>query len=148
MPCALFGLLWPQFHFSPNTGPWDGSYNVSDTVWVVAHTTQFTEKGWRYVGGAGCGLLEEGGSYVSYVSSAPDLTIVIETVSAKNQQSIDFKLEGALAGLKDLFVWKTSKGSVFQKANANIPVIDGVVSVQVPPDSVFTVTEAVMIVFT
>ena len=54
--------------------PWDGTYNVTDTIWATAHTTQFTQRGWTYLGGDACALLPEavasqgvdgGGSYVA-----------------------------------------------------------------------------------
>ena len=49
---------------------------------VVAHTTQFTEVGWRYLAhGSGVGKLANGGSYVSLVSKdSKDFTMVIETM--------------------------------------------------------------------
>jgi hypothetical protein len=75
--------------------PWDGSYNVSDTIWIMAHTTQFTERGWHYLAGDACGMLPSGGSYVSL--SPPDgrdVTIVIETVGANTSQRLSLKLGG------------------------------------------------------
>ena len=48
----------------------------------AAHTTQFTEIGWRYLQhGHGVGLLDGGGSYVSLASPQGDhLLTVIETM--------------------------------------------------------------------
>ena len=48
----------------------------------TAHTTQFTEVGWKYLAhGSGAGHLDKGGSYVSIVSpDSKELTIVIETM--------------------------------------------------------------------
>jgi hypothetical protein len=42
LACSGQGLIW-----SPE--PWSGKIGVVDTVWVAAHTTQFTKPGWRYI---------------------------------------------------------------------------------------------------
>ena len=42
---------------------------MPDALWMVAHTTQFAQVGWRFAGGEGCTLLSDGqGSAVTYIS--------------------------------------------------------------------------------
>ena len=50
--------------------------------WSTAHTTQFTEPGYRYLKiGSGAGHLADGGSYVTLIDpNTKDFTIVIETM--------------------------------------------------------------------
>ena len=45
--------------------PWSGNYSVYMTVWTNAHVGQFSEPGWRYLGGEGTGLLQKGGSWTA-----------------------------------------------------------------------------------
>lgn len=76
--CSGQGILWAA-------EPWTGLYGVVDTVWAMAHTTQFTERGWKFLtlpGGAGY-LPSMAGSYVTLVSDASPsahVTLVIETM--------------------------------------------------------------------
>lgn len=53
---------------------------------LAAHTTQFTEPGWRYLPhGHGVGMLNKGGSYVTIVSpNLQNLTIVLEAMVCKS----------------------------------------------------------------
>ena len=150
----------PRYDWLPYAGkglmvaqrPWDGSYNVSDTIWVAAHTTQFTERGWHYLGGEACGLLDgarsaphmytdgPSGSYVSLVSpDGQDLTIIIETVTAAEPQALSLRLAGKLARISALHAWTTVEGAVFQHG-ADVPVVKGVVTVTVPPNAVWTLS--------
>ena len=91
-----------------------------------AHTTQFTERGWIYLGGSGSALLPDavkslgktGGSYVSLVSPGCktdggggigcELSIIIETVGASGPTPIEFKLLSSLASVAKLSCWTTS----------------------------------------
>ena len=122
--------------------PWDGSYNVSDTIWVMAHTTQFTERGWYYLGGGGCGLLAGGGSYVSLVSpSGDDLSVIIETFDSVTTQDITINLKGHLAAsIKKLALWTTVEGAVFQQQPAITVADDGIVTIRVPANSLWTLS--------
>jgi hypothetical protein len=123
--------------------PWDGVYNVSDTIWMMAHTTQFTDRGWWYLGGGGSQLLSEGGSFVSLTSpDKRDLSIVIETVGAKKPQTLTLTLAGGFASIKTLTLWTTAEGAVFQQ-QAPVAVANGVVSVTVPGDNVWTLSTRV-----
>ena len=123
--------------------PWDNSYNVSDTIWVAAHTTQFTERGWHYVEGGGCALLQNGtgGSHVSLASpDMSELSIVIETVGAAGKQTIDVVLQGAFASsVSSMALWTTSEGAVFQQ-QPPVSFHGGRATVFVPADSVWTLS--------
>ena len=58
------------------------NYETKCQLSFAAHTTQFTEIGWKYLKhGRGVGHFVFGGSYVSLVSpDGKDLTIVMETM--------------------------------------------------------------------
>jgi hypothetical protein len=76
--------------------PWSGSYAVGASVWVNAHTTQFTEPGWRYVDSAK-GALPGGGSYVALRSpDSRDYTVVVETTDATGPQQVTLDATGGL----------------------------------------------------
>ena len=77
-------MRWDYTGLVAATDPFGGHYDVLPPVWAAAHTTQFTQPGWRLLGvGHGSGWLQAGGSYVSYVSpSGEDVTIVVEKMDA------------------------------------------------------------------
>ena len=90
-------LRWDYTGLMAATDPFNGSYDVLPPVWAAAHTTQFTEPGWRLLpvvaeyeykhghgqaAAGGSGWLELGGTYVSYVDGSGELTIVIEKMDA------------------------------------------------------------------
>ena len=58
--------------------PWSGHYDVTTPLWIVAHTTQFSQPGWRYLSSSG--ELEHGGSLVA-MTDGSNLTVVMETMS-------------------------------------------------------------------
>ena len=39
--------------------PWSGTWYTPDAVWMVAHTTQFVQPGWRFASKAGAKLLND-----------------------------------------------------------------------------------------
>jgi hypothetical protein len=125
--------------------PWDNTYNVTDTIWATAHTTQFTERGWYYLGGSASALLPDavkslgktGGSYVSLVSpgcttsgvaggvgssagTGCEVSVVIETVGASGPTPIEFTLLSSLAHPLKLSCWTTTRGAVFVKVRKRI----------------------------
>ena len=67
-------------------------HKTIDYLLFQAHTTQFTEIGWRYTGyGEGVGPLPEGGTYVTLISpDRKDLTIVVETM-VRNRQVLSIE---------------------------------------------------------
>ncbi|KAK2173759.1 hypothetical protein NP493_850g00032 [Ridgeia piscesae] len=142
--------------------PWSGHYKVSSPIWTTAHTTQFTQVGWHYLPhGHGVGTLKFGGSYVSLVS--PDrkqLNIIIETMDTTTAdfcvnepqqpskvlpQNITFHLNGTLGKIQTLQLWYSHLGlhkeeSVYFKHLGEIKVTNGVVSLPLTVNSVYTLT--------
>ncbi|CAK9075023.1 Galactocerebrosidase (GALCERase) (Galactocerebroside beta-galactosidase) (Galactosylceramidase) (Galactosylceramide beta-galactosidase) [Durusdinium trenchii] len=68
--------------------PWSGRYAIQDPLWILAHTTRFTQVGWHVLplqSGAS-GHLKKGGTVVCYLS--PDrgaFTLVVEKLQAPCQ---------------------------------------------------------------
>jgi O-glycosyl hydrolase len=90
--------------------PWSGAYVAGPSLWAVAHTTQFTRPGWRYVDSAK-GYLDDGGSYVALRSpDSRDYSLVAETIDATEPQRLRFTVTG---GLPDgpATVWSTDLSS-------------------------------------
>ena len=122
--------------------PWSGHYDVQPAVWMTAHTTQFIEPGWKYLGGAACGLLPGGGSHVAAVSpDGKDLSLVVETIGAKQPRVLWFKLAGGLAGQR-LHAWRSTAREQFVQL-ADIPVVDGTFSLAVEPGEMYSLTSTV-----
>ena len=121
--------------------PWSGWYFVPDTVWLIAHTTQFVQPGWRFADGDGCKLLaDKQGSVVSYISpDGKDLSIVLETAHSNTTNTVRLQLSGAFASLKQLKMWRSERGSVFIEQSP-LAVAGGVASVTMPPAAVVTLT--------
>jgi len=130
----------------PNSGlmtantPWSGYYDVEPAVWAAAHTTQFTEPGWKYID-SGCGYLENKGSYVTLVSSSgkPDFSVVVETMDAEQNQTVTFKINKNTV-VKKIFVWCTIvKGGAFEQL-APISVRNNEFTVILQPKALYTLT--------
>lgn len=85
---ALYSLpAWPIFIFVCVCCSFDAE-NVG-MLWATAHTTHFTEPGWRYLTvGSGSGLLAQGGSYVTLVDGNGGVTVVIEKMAWAHSQCI------------------------------------------------------------
>jgi hypothetical protein len=83
--------------------PWSGAYALGESLWVVAHTTQFTAPGsWHYVTSAsgyfGGASSTTNASYVSLVSSnGTDYTVVVETTQLSAAQTFTYAVAGGLS---------------------------------------------------
>ncbi len=90
--------------------PWSGAYTAGASIWAIAHTTQFTRPGWRYVDSAK-GYLDGGGSYVALRSpGSRDYSIVVETIDATAPQRISVAVAGGLPS-GPLHVWSSDLSS-------------------------------------
>jgi hypothetical protein len=94
--------------------PWSASYDLGKSLWVIAHTAQFAQPGWKYVDSASGYLgtaMSPGGSYVTLQSPAgKDYAIVLETTGAQAAQTVGFASSGAAASA-GVHVWATDLGS-------------------------------------
>lgn len=116
--------------------PWSGHYEVDPTIWVTAHTTQFTRPGWRYINGA-CGFLHGKGSYVTLKSpSGNDYSVIIETVEAPAPQRVAFRVNGGLSQ-GTVHVWETNAAKTFDHVSDVMPA-NGTFSVVLDPDSIYS----------
>ena len=93
--------------------PWSGNYTVGKSIWVVAHTTQFTRPGWHYIDSA-CGYLggvSSNGSYVTLRSpNQRDYSTIIETTTATAAQTVQIQVMGGLSA-GPVHVWATNLAS-------------------------------------
>jgi hypothetical protein len=114
---------------------------VPDLLWVVAHTTQAVQPGWRFAGGDATKMLGDGlGSVVSYLSpDGTELSIVIETANSVANQTLQVKLEAALSKRTSLNVWRSVAGDVFRQ-QAPLKLAKGAGTLSVAPGSVVTLT--------
>ena len=94
--------------------PWSGAYTVGQSIWVTAHTTQFTQPGWQYLDSASGYFPATGGGGGSYVTmrspSTGDYSVVAETLDATAPQQVTFNVTGGLSG-GPVHVWGTNLGS-------------------------------------
>ncbi len=119
--------------------PWSGFYETQPALWVTAHYTQFTQPGWKYLEGKALGYLDKGGSYVTLVSpDLNDISVVFETIDARERQHIEINLPGKYAN-KEFCVWTTDSIHSFTKANSIKPVKDKLIFV-LEPGTVYTLS--------
>jgi hypothetical protein len=117
--------------------PWSGHYEVQPAIWAVAHTTQFTQPGWKYLDSA-CQMLESGSVVALKSSTTSDYSIIIETMPAKQTQTLTFQVTGNLSD-SPLHIWHSNATSQFVKMNDISPQI-GKFTIQVEPGSVYSLT--------
>ncbi|ESO99011.1 hypothetical protein LOTGIDRAFT_174010 [Lottia gigantea] len=158
-----YGLPWYGSGLMTASEPWSGHYIVAPNIWVTAHTTQFTQIGWKYLKhGSGVGKLNGGGSYVVLVSpDEKDFTIIIETMSHDNSicvrpplppynvagsQTAMFDLKGSLAKItQKLNVWYSRIGYdelipvSFQKQD-QIQINNGTIKLNILINELWTLT--------
>jgi hypothetical protein len=138
--------LWGTVGLVLANQPWSGSYAVGKDVWAIAHTTQFTAPGWKYLD-ASSGYLggnRNNGSFVTLKSpTTGDYSTVIETMDAGGAQTLDFTLTGGLS-TGAVHVWATnlnsSNSSDFFVRQSDVTPSNGRFSVTVQPGYQYTIT--------
>ena len=112
-----WSTVWSVFPGLPYSGcglmlantPWSGNYEVGKSIWATAHTTQFTQPGWRYLDRA-CGYFggnPDNGSYVTLAApNHQDYSLIVETLHANGPQTANFTFAGGVS-VGALHVWKT-----------------------------------------
>jgi hypothetical protein len=132
---------------APNSGlmyantPWSGEYDVQGAIWATAHTTQFTEPGWRYLD-ASCGYLPDKGDYVTLASPhGGNWSVVLQTIDAKQSQRVGFVVKN---GLKTgvVHVWETNSSKTFSHV-ADVQVANGTFAYTFDPDSLYSLTTTI-----
>ncbi|KAH9520075.1 hypothetical protein Btru_059869 [Bulinus truncatus] len=142
--------------------PWSGHYVVESPIWVTAHTTQFTEIGWRYLYHEhGVGKLGNGGTCVSFTSpDKKELTMVFETMQHEHSycirpflpwftvqpQDIVIHLNDThFSNITEMDVWYTKLGygndnSTMFKKLAPLKFVNGRANLSLGVDEVVTLT--------
>lgn len=137
LPIADTGLMLAET-------PWSGHYRVGKSVWVHAHTAQFTRIGWYYLDSA-CLYLEHGATCVALRSpEGDDYSVVIEAMDATRPEKVTFKLAGGLPA-KPVHVWATHIESDdpedhFVRTHTVTPDENGEFSVEVLPGYLYTLS--------
>jgi hypothetical protein len=127
--------------------PWSGHYVVTPSVWAMAHTAQFTQPGWRYIdSGSGFFTGDATGAHGSFVTlkspDGKDFSTILETVSAKDPQTIQFRVAGF--SQPGLHLWSTdftsSNSSDWFVKQPDIVPAGGEFSLTIQPGYVYTLT--------
>jgi O-glycosyl hydrolase len=103
-------LPFPTMGVALAAQPWSGSYSVGENAWVMAHTTQFTAPGWRYLDTASgyLGGNRANGSYVSLRAPGNGTwSTVVETMDATTAQTFTASVTGGLS-TGPVHVWSTN----------------------------------------
>jgi glycosyl hydrolase family 59/cellulose binding protein with CBM2 domain/glycosyl hydrolase family 59 (putative galactocerebrosidase) len=139
LPWATVGLILAN-------QPWSGWYAVGKDAWTLAHTTQFTAPGWKYLDSSSgfIGGSRNNGSYVSLKSpNNTDYSTIIETADATSAQQLNMTVAGGLS-TGTVHVWRTNLNSgntadhfVRQQ---DITPSGGNFSLTVQPGSIYTIT--------
>jgi galactosylceramidase len=131
-------LAWHDTGFLQADQPWSGHFEIWPALWAVAHTTQFTAPGWRYLDTASGRFSPStwNGSYVTLRSvSGNHWSMIVTTGGAA-------EMEGVIAGGLNsglIHVWKSNARDQFVEQSPLSPR-NGRFTIAFEPDSIYTLT--------
>jgi len=128
------GVLWSGVGIMQADTPWSGYYYVRPAVWGIAHYTQFTEVGWKYLDG-GCGYLSDLGNYATLKD--PDSDNWSTIIYCENSETLDFNLNNVSTGT--VHVWKSTSSNQFVQQSYITPV-GGSFTINCSADSLYSLT--------
>lgn len=139
-------LPWPTVGLVLANQPWSGWYSVGKDAWALAHTTQFTAPGWKYLDSSSgyIGGNRANGSFVSLKSpNNSDYSTIIETVDATAAQTLNFSVTGGLS-TGQVHVWATNLNSTspanFFVHSTDITPSGGAFTLTVQPGYLYSIT--------
>jgi O-glycosyl hydrolase len=138
LPWETMGLVWAN-------APWSGWYEVGEQTWATAQVTQFTQPGWSFVdksSGYLGGNNANGGYVMLKAPSGGDYSVVLETTTATQPQTVSFATTGGLSS-SAVHVWTTDLGSNAADAfvhAADVTPAGGAFWVTLPPNAITTIT--------
>lgn len=137
---------YPDYLTAPASGlmkantPWSGHYEVQPPLWIAAHLNQFAHPGWKFLDGACRDFGDKGWSVISLEDTATrDYTIVMETMQAKEPQTVHFRVAGGLSD-KPLSVWASVFKQFAFRREADIVPHNGEFTLTVPPNAIYSLT--------
>jgi Glycosyl hydrolase family 59/Galactocerebrosidase, C-terminal lectin domain len=128
----------------PNSGlmmaktPWSGHFEIQPALWAAAHTTQFTEPGWRYLD-SGCGYLKKG-SYVTLRSpDNKECSIIVETADTSGTQTVTFHTDNSFS-THTLHVWKSTREKCEFEKQPDIRIKNNSFTLRLEGKSAYSIT--------
>ncbi|MEV4604280.1 RICIN domain-containing protein [Amycolatopsis sp. NPDC049253] len=123
--------------------PWSGSFDVGEQLWAMAHTTQFTRPGWRYVDSASgyFGGDRANGSFVTYQEPGHTAySVVAETFDATAPKTVTFRVTGGLPAAAPVHVWSSDLKAANFVREPDLRPSGGTFTVTLQPGRVYSLT--------
>jgi len=142
---------YPDFLVAPASGPmkantpWFGHYEVQPPLWMMAHTTQFVEPGWKYLDRSCRFFNSEGGLGAGWSLNAlkspttDDYSLIIETMDAKEPWTLRCRLSEDLS-TRDLAVWRSVFNQDLFIRRDDVPVRNREFRLTVIPNAIYSLT--------
>jgi galactosylceramidase len=116
--------------------PWTGHYDVLPGLWTIAHFTQFSEIGWKYID-SGNHVDDRGGYMMLKDPSSSNWSLIVLNTSA-TAKDYTFNLSGGLS-TGTIHPWKTTESAQFIQ-QSNITPSGGSFTVTIDPFSIYSFT--------